>query len=150
MHSLTRCRLLVCRMFNLPPSRNVPPPSLGCFPAVVPPAYACLDPDMSLSLGQTMALIFPPDDPKGETLVLSVAGSTVPPSCCLQARLAAGAPQPQLFSRLRWLVPSCRLPTACQPPSTCRVPGSVRALHQGGVQHARLYHRPGGQPRGGA
>lgn len=31
---------------------------------IVPPAYACLNPDMSLSLGQTMALIFPPDDPK--------------------------------------------------------------------------------------
>lgn len=32
---------------------------------VVPPAYAMLDPDRSLSLGQTMALIFPPDDAKG-------------------------------------------------------------------------------------
>ena len=38
------------------------------FAAVVPPAYACLNPDMSLSLGQTMALIFPPDDPKGKAL----------------------------------------------------------------------------------
>ena len=70
-------------MLNLPQSRNVPPPSLGCFPAVVPPAYACLDPDMSLSLGQTMALIFPPDDPKGEACCL-----------CLAAKLAADAAGP--------------------------------------------------------
>lgn len=32
-------------------------------PAVVPPAYDMLDPDLSLSVGQTMALIFPPDNP---------------------------------------------------------------------------------------
>ncbi|KAL4440417.1 hypothetical protein ABPG75_003418 [Micractinium tetrahymenae] len=30
---------------------------------IVPPAYDMLDPDLSLSVGQTMALIFPPDDP---------------------------------------------------------------------------------------
>ena len=53
------------------------PPVLGArcppVPAVVPPAYACLDPDMSLSLGQTMALIFPPDDPKGAPAAATVA-----------------------------------------------------------------------------
>lgn len=59
--------------------------------AVVPPAYACLNPDMSLSLGQTMALIFPPDDPKGTD--------------CLEARLAASCVHASMVLRLCWRFP---------------------------------------------
>ena len=52
--------------------------------AVVPPAYAALNPDMSLSLGQTMALIFPPDDPKGALRGWGERG------CCPVPAAAAG------------------------------------------------------------
>ncbi len=40
---------------------NQPHPTNLC--AVMPPAYEMLDPALSLSVGQTMALIFPPDNP---------------------------------------------------------------------------------------
>lgn len=50
----TRAACLLCKACAC-----AAPPS----PAVVPPAYDMLDPDLSLSVGQTMALIFPPDDP---------------------------------------------------------------------------------------
>lgn len=41
-----------------------------CLPgAVVPPMYEMLNPDRRLTLGQTMALLFPADDPQGESAV---------------------------------------------------------------------------------
>lgn len=103
---------------------------------------------MSLSLGQTMALIFPPDDPKGARRLLRPLPAAA--AAARTARVGSRSAPPGEAGVACARRGSLTVPHSPSPRATRlyrRVPRHVRAVHKGGILNAGLHHRPRNQRR---